>query len=211
MKKILVILLSCCAWSSSFAQGDPHLSLGINATGFVTTFISPNNVQPQAIPLGFWAYYGDRTAARVGVGVSFLNQSNTNSNSDFSSSQFNLDLRLRLGVERRIPVMKRFDVILGLDGIGEQARQIVVTESTFDKTTITTTELGYGLGGILGLQWNMTEKLSLRSEAGLNAMYIESTSKNESQNFPEGDSESTTRGSAAAMDLLSALVLVIHF
>lgn len=211
MKRLIAVLAICLMANSYWAQKDTKLSLGINATGFVTTFISPNNVQPQAIPLGFWGYYGDRTAARLGLGVSFLNQSNSNDNSDFSSSQFNLDMRFRLGVERRIPVMKKFQAILGLDVIGQQARQIVTTESTFDKSTITSTETSYGLGGVLGIQWDMTERLSLRSEAGLNALYIEDKTKSESSNFPEGNNESVTKGSAASMDLLSALVLVIHF
>jgi hypothetical protein len=213
MTKLLITGLLCLLFLQNHAQvEDKNIALGINATGFVSKFISPNDNFSiiEQTPLGFWGYFGNVTAFRAGIGLNYNNRSTSSNVSDQTLTENAINALLRLGVERRIRLADRTKLILGADVIGNFTESKIVTNGTFDTTTVFDKSTSVGLGFIGGLQFNFSSRIGIRSEAGINLLYSEGTSGNESVNFPSINTNSNVKGTSVNMDLLNALVLVVH-
>lgn len=213
MTKLLITGLLCLLFLQNHAQKeDKNIALGINATGFVSKFISPNDNFSiiEQTPLGFWGYFGNVTAFRAGIGLNYNNNSTSSNISDQTLTENSVNALLRLGVERRIRLADRTKLILGADGIGNYQESKIVTKGGFDTTTVFDKASSGGVGFIGGLQFNFSSRIGIRSEAGINLLYTEGTSGSESENFPSINTNSNVKGTSVNMDLLNALVLVIH-
>jgi hypothetical protein len=213
MIRLLITGLLCLLFLQNQAQKeDKNIALGINATGFVSKFISPNDNFSiiEQTPLGFWGYFGKVNAFRLGLGLNYNNNSTSSTTSDQTLSENSFNIILRMGIERRIRLADKTKLILGADGIGNHTESKIVSQGNFDTTSVFDKSTSGGVGFIGGLQFNFSERIGIRSEAGINLMYTEGFTGSESQSFPSINSNSSVRGTSINMDLLNALVLIIQ-
>ena len=177
---------------------------GINASQFVNSFISPNNITTpgQLNSFGVHFYFvEDNRATRIEIGASNLDELESFSeNNDFSVL---IDTRFGYGRERRIQLSDR---LLFSWGAGFRVGHRRQTNDDF--------EFVFSSGGNIftGIQYNIADHLYLRSEAGFVGV-IEirgdefDTNGNGAIPFPQPEGF----GTGAGMDLLNALILIVKF
>lgn len=175
---------------------------GINASQFVNSFISPNNITSagQLNSFGIHFYFvEDNRATRIEIGASNLDELNSFTGSNEFAVM--IDSRFGYGRERRIELTNR---LLFTWGAGFRVGHRRQTNDDF--------EFVFSSGGnvFTGIQYNIADHLYLRSEAGIVGVIElrgDEFTTNNVVPLPEIDGFAT----GAGMDLLNALILIVKF
>lgn len=176
MKQICLLLV--CLYVSNFgvAQTESTPSkqkeLGVNTTAFISNFLALNNSTPSVTPLSFLYKSGDDHGAfRLLAGVMGRSTSTDQEGADFSESNSALNAFVRSGKEWRFSLGERWRPYAGIDGFSSFERQIFETNSSFDDFKNTDQTITIGAGTVLGMQFFITERISLLTETYLDIFY----------------------------------------
>ncbi|MFT5183051.1 MAG: hypothetical protein ACI84C_000173 [Flavobacteriales bacterium] len=186
------------------ANGQEHATYyGINASQFVNSFISPNNVitpgQLNSFGVHFYFVDGNR-ATRIEIGASNLDELNSfTGGNEFAVL---IDSRFGYGRERRIELSDRLLFSWGAGFRVGHRRQS--DDENF--------EFVFSSGGNIftGIQYNIADHLYLRSEAGIvGVLELQGNDFDDGSGFPLPQIDGFAAG--AGMDLLNALILIVKF
>lgn len=181
MKKsiLLGILFSGCV-ASAFAQSDATAPqkkekmfdhyFGVQLNDLLRQIISFNNSTAAANnnPFLFTYNLNSRKSGwgiRAGVGAT-ISSSTTNDNVTKRTTDIK-DLQFRLGVEKRYELSPRWSTGIGVDGIVKvnNDHTVAVTNSTFEFTTDTKSDLTSIGGGVMGwLRYHITDRVLIGTE-----------------------------------------------
>lgn len=101
----------------------------------------------------------------------------------------NMGIDARFGLEYQHPFSARWTGTFGADWILFSSKDRLVVDSGFDVVTTGTQTSGWGLGPVIGLQFNITKRLSLLTEGAFYYTQSEGQTSRLFQNFPEFDDE----------------------
>jgi hypothetical protein len=157
--------------------------VSINGSSFVKNFLSLNTNQLPSQPYQFTfrKYNTVGNAFRCQLGFSFFQNDASSSDSDddvskFTSGQF----QSAIGLEKRHQISDRWLYYFGFQALINYRSDVVENSSGTFKSVDKTLNYGVGLGGLMGVQFNFNNRVSLGTEAGLPIMYNSSKNSSES-------------------------------
>lgn len=169
--------------------------IGLNATQFFKQFINfGGNANIPISPYLFSYKILNRKnllAFRSGLGLAIAQNKQNTDQSTFTGNSIALDGRL--GFEKQFNLHKRWDVWAGFDVPFNLLNEKSSTNNpNFDRVTLTN-RFNYGYGPVFGIQWNITNRISLFTEASLYVFHgKEKVTINESNNSESPFESSTT-------------------
>lgn len=211
----LSLLLAIGLFSASIAYSQEALEsakqhqLGVNATAFISNFLSFNSSSPSMTPLSFMYKHGDDQGAyRLLIGIGGNSQTSDQDGSDFSEVQKNFETFIRSGKEWRFWVGDRWRPYVGVDGFASFERDIFETHSSFDDFKSTNQNISLGVGGLLGIQFQINDRIFLTTESYLDLFASYSLEKFEGQ---FSDQKTTTSGYGFSASLPTNIYFVVQF
>lgn len=211
MKIFLSSLLSLFLFLNSTAQSAYYPRMvGINATSFVKSFLSFNEQTPSGTPYQFTyrKIREDGKAFRSKLGLNFSNSTNEIQGEDDKTTLTFVNVELALGYEKRLPLDKRWLIYGGFDGLFGINQTILKNTEGSDQFTSQSQEITVGFAPLFGIQFNISEQLSLSTEAGLPLTYQMLTEKFD---FGSNSSKEMTNSIQLAASLPTFLYLNFAF
>jgi hypothetical protein len=211
MKNLSLILFFAIIASSSIAQElstDQKNQFSINGSSFIKNFMSLNsNAAPsQTYQFMYRRFMSNGNAVRAQFGLAYFQSSEEE---DDDSNVFRSSANdFSLGFEKRTQISKRWLYYFG----GQALLQYSVDKSENSSGTFQSIDeelrYGIGIGAIVGLQFNINDRISLGTEGGLPIVYTVATSK---QTFSSETVESKMEFVSLQATLPSSLYLNITF
>lgn len=175
MKQIcLLVGIFFCSYCTAQNANETtkQKEFGVNASSFISNFLSFNNATPSTTPLSFVFKSGDSDAAfRLLAGIIARTNSSEQDGSDFSETTTVVTTFVRSGKEWRFQLGNRWRPYAGVDGFASFEKFILETNSSFDDFKTTNQTIGVGAGGVLGIQFFINDRISLLTESYLNLFY----------------------------------------
>ncbi len=170
---IFSVFIAC-----SQSGGYPRM-VGVNATSFVKSFLSFNDQAPSGTPFQFtYRKIGENGKAfRSKLGLNFSNTTSKAQGDDDKTTLTFVNIQLGLGYEKRFQLDKRWLIYTGIDGLFGIEQTIVKNTSGTDLSTDQEQEILGGVSPVIGIQFNITERLNLSTEAGMPLTYTANTQK----------------------------------
>ncbi len=197
MRKYILLFLCFLSGFSLMAQEEAkpkaavHHEIGVNATTFITTLLNFGNGPVIGAPYQLtYKLYGDtRWALRTGFGIQYSRGEQTISG--ITSDIFQSNIAGRLGFERQFPVGKRWQLNAGMDF--KYDYYLNETTNNFNSTvTIKDKIEAFGLGPVLGFQFNITDRVFVSTETGIDVLFQKQTFTEEFNQFSEFSDEIIT-------------------
>lgn len=219
----LLALLCLCFSYSSHAQDapadTPEHQLILNGTRFVKTFLNFNDtgIEDQGLQVGYKRYKGDK-AFRVFLGGAFdISTQKDEPSSPFEPSTENTNqlgmVDFRVGLEKKIDLTPKWNFYFGVDAVASQEFTKVKTEFNFEgnvNTVKTENEtLSFGAAPLVGIQFNLNDRLSLMTEANFPLLFGVTNTKREDSNFPQSNDEDKTQTFSTNIQVPGSVYLVI--
>lgn len=197
MNKILLGVLFFIFASHSFSQdqnSDFSFSghyLGLQANELIRQLVNFGDSEVPDNPYFFTYNYNSVSGDGLNVGFA-LTSNSIEDNDDFSNTSTKINrFFMRVGYEKKSQISKRFYYSWGVDLVIDSDKNETINEDTFSNNKITTTSTlsGWGLGPRFTINYRITDRLIIGTEA--NYYYKSLTNKFEVKNedFPEGDIE----------------------
>jgi hypothetical protein len=179
MKKILLLLTIVLSSTGLFAQYTaPDTTkkeyknvVAIDATGFARQFFNPNS--NFAVPyLVSYKRLFRQNALRLGISA-LINSQDRSTNDSVSNNNSMNRFQIGIGIEHYSYISKRWNWFYGVDGIvkyvyAENEGSIGSGSSTYKNTSL---DMGYGISPLLGVQFKISERLSLSTETAFNILF----------------------------------------
>lgn len=185
---ILIVNTSLSAQESETGKDKSGITheIGINATFFIQQFISlgtSTNVNASPYAITYRRIKSNRRIFRAGFGINGINTETDQSGTTSKSHAFALNTRF--GIERQFNIGKRWSTSVG--GDLRSGFEHVKTESSQFQGDFTTIDEVYsnGIGPVLGIRFDITEKIGLYTESAFVTSVIIGKSTNE---FSQSDS-----------------------
>lgn len=192
-------LLSNKGWINYFGlEVNPLLRQIIN--------LNPNST-PSENPFGIqFASNSTRTGRGVGLGLTFARLKFNDDNNGVQRETINRDIAFRIGYERKHQLGKRWIVLHGYDLVlgGSKSRTETIDQFIGNIVTETTTNF-WGLGPRAGLMFEISDRITLGTEATYYLRYIRDTTKLTSM------PDSKQKSSEFVLTVPVVLVLSIRF
>lgn len=193
---ILLLILPFAA----FSQGDneeteftPRHQVGVNTTFFFKQFLNFTNNNAIAVSpyvITYKAISRSGNAFRMGIGGTFNNRKEEDDNQvPRITNAYELDLSL--GYEYRKSVSKSWLCFFGLDAVTHLANSKTVANDGFDETTTITKNNRFGAGPLMGIQLNISKRVSLFTETAIIFSYTSGSFESKFKNNPVFDSKET--------------------
>lgn len=167
-----------------------QFEMGLNAPLVFGQLLSSNalTTNPNPYLLTGKLFFG-KLGLRAGVGGHINNT--IEREGDFADSEAieDLGIETRFGIEWRSALGNRWKGTFGLDGIFFSNKNITILDSGFDEVRTGTVNTGWGVGPVLGLQFFITDRLSILSEGAFYYTQAEAQTSRLFKNFPEFDDE----------------------
>ena len=171
--KLLTIALCFFSIHLTYAQNEEvakptTTQLGVNATQFINTFLSFNeNNAPTGAYLFSLKFLQDNKGFRLGTGFGFSKTTaEVDANQEDRTNKNNF-FNLRAGYEWQIPITKRWLTYFGLDAIFGISKFESEFDPGFGRIITKNENLSFGGGGIMGIQFNINNRISLATESTL--------------------------------------------
>lgn len=211
MKNTLLVLSMVVLALNTHAQEQQEFQkhqFSINATSFTKNFLSFNSNSAPEQPYQFMYRYmkENGTALRVQMGLNFF-KSTVKEDDDVSEISFS-NTSLAVGLEKRNAISNRWLYYFGVQGLFDYELQLIENSSGSLQSSSKDVSYHVGLGGVVGVQFNINNRISLGTEGGLPIMYTNSTSTNTSDNDTD---KSTGEFVTLAPTLPNSLYLNITF
>jgi len=220
MKKSFLFLFTTVISFSLFAQSDKEKysghEIGINATAFVKEFLSLNASDVDEGPYMItYKKFKNGRALRLGLGGQF---SQINEDIDGGGNLTTKDNRasLRIGYEWNQAISKRWSFYYGADVITDFTQSTSQTTSflptgQIESVILEKQSLTTGGGPILGIQFFITDKISLMTEGSLYYNYTYNTDKQTFDVETQFNKSEDSSSSLFEFGLPTALFFVIRF
>lgn len=171
MKKILLLCLFALFYSIGITQkrktdSDPtrrKFELGVNATHFLSNIFSLSN-EKESTRYAFTTklLHNHNFGTRLCIGGN-LDQKLE----DFGNKSFDLAYDLRLGFEYKKHIGAKFDLLFGIDIFGQYQKNETTTFINSGFISAGTTFSSLGLGPALRIEYALTDRIVLMTEAFL--------------------------------------------
>lgn len=186
---LLLQIIPLGAQDTSVYFSNRRTEIGLNITGVLANFLNAEGSNLPVDPYLFSLKVVRKNTFRLGLNskVSKFSDFNDGFNQRTVREQ---TFQVRAGVERRIAVHPRLLVHWGGDVLAELKKNQVVSSGGFGQATLRNNSAGGGLGPVLGLQFALTRRITLSTEA---AMYFMARRVRERQDFDFGPSVDRSR------------------
>ena len=170
---ILILVLTFSAmgiWAQEVAPAQKH-QFSINSSSFIKNFLSFNNnsTPTQTYQFMYRRMYGSSNALRVQLGVNYF-QNTVKEDDDTNELSSSLN-DFAIGFEKRYAIHKRWLYYFGFQGMLRYELQTSKNSSGSFQSSQKDNVFGAGIGGVVGLQFNINDRISLSTEGGLPLMY----------------------------------------
>ena len=124
----------------------------------------------------------------------------------------NSNLDWRVGLEYRMPIGKRWLSTFGADYVAKNTYDERISNSGFDKVVISDNETGSGGGLAIGVQYSLTPRLMLGTEAAFYYLNIERKKTTTFETLPQFDTDPEINNNRVTQSLLpSSIYIIFHF
>lgn len=186
------ILIFACLFAFQDLYGQNKKGsrdLGINITSIISAFVgNDNDISPGDVPFMF--RWGKQIQMRLGLGAAAKSNEFFDVVSQAIRTSDERQFLLRLGFQKNIFQDERWGGYWGIDGIARFTQDQVRSEFGFGSNRILERTYSLGGGPLLGLRFNITNRLYLSTEA--NAYAIFTTVLNEESGQGLDDRKITT-------------------
>lgn len=220
-----ILLFSFC--TPLFAQEDEEPALhehqiAINATNFIQTLVSFNGSTFNNTPYDFqykYLYWRGEDKYSIGLRSGFgYRKTDTKSdqpNSNSKSSSGITVLNTRIGLEFQRVLNKRWTFFTGIDYLyGNTLLQSSTTSVSFNGNIFYTTTRDYGerlgFGPVVGIQFNMSDRLALGTELSMYTLTATSTRRTSSSNSPNSDQVLYTSTKSTLVQVPSFIYFIVR-
>lgn len=118
----------------------------------------------------------------------------------------------RVGMEYRMSIGGKWLGTFGADYVANKTFDERISNSGFDKVVIADNQVGSGGGLAIGVQYALTPKLMLGTEAAFYYLNVERRQTTTFENLPEFDTDPEINNSRVTQSLLpSSIYLIFHF
>ena len=118
----------------------------------------------------------------------------------------------RVGMEYRMTIGKKWLGTFGADYVAKKTFDERISNSGFDKVVISDNQVGSGGGLAIGLQYALTPKLMLGTEAAFYYLNVERKQTTTFDKLPQFDTDPEINNSRITQSLLpSSIYIVFHF
>ena len=122
------------------------------------------------------------------------------------------NLDWRVGVEYRMAIGKKWLGTFGTDYVAKKTFDERISNSGFDEVVISDNQVGSGGGLAIGLQYALTPKLMLGTEAAFYYLNVERTQMTTFKNLPQFDTDPEINNNRVTQSLLpSSIYIIFHF
>lgn len=122
------------------------------------------------------------------------------------------NLDWRIGVEYRMPLSKKWLGTFGADFVAKNTFDERISNSGFDKVVMKDNEIGTGGGLAIGVQYSLTPRLMLGTEAAFYYLNIERTQTTTFETLPQFDTDPEINNKRITQSLLpSSIYLIFNF
>ncbi|MEM7655880.1 MAG: hypothetical protein AAF399_07110 [Bacteroidota bacterium] len=192
MKHLALLFLCIVVWpsltrgQSSSPSSKVQHRLGLNATHLLSQFLSGSDSVLHASPyLLTYKLSRGNWGLRVGLGGEM--RSEILQEAGFADSETSEELGIdgRIGLEYHPRLARRWIGTIGLDGLLFAHADRQISDTGFDKITLSTYSTGWGVGPVMGMEFQLNDRLALYSEGAL--YYTQASIENNRifTNFPE--------------------------
>lgn len=118
----------------------------------------------------------------------------------------------RVGMEYRVPIGKKWLGTFGADYVAKKTFDERISNSGFDKVVIADNQIGSGGGLAIGVQYALTPKLMLGTEAAFYYMNVERKQFTTFETLPQFNTDPEINNNRVTESLLpSSIYLIFHF
>ena len=118
----------------------------------------------------------------------------------------------RVGMEYRMPIGTKWIGTFGADYVVKKTFDERISNSGFDEVVISDNQIGNGGGLVIGVQYALTPKLMLGTEAAFYYLNIERKQTTTFEKLPQFDSDPEIDNSRVTQSLLpSSIYIIFHF
>jgi hypothetical protein len=219
MKKtlLLILLLGTSLYTQAQDTTRTTHELGINASGFIKTFITPANSTPLSATantylLSYKSVFKNGTAIRFGLGGNLVNRNQNEDNFTGTLKTKTNQFNTRLGFEWQFKVTRRWNFFTGLDAIYSSGTAYSeVPLDNINKIITETKSTSVGGGPVVGLQFRLNKRISLLAEGALYYQNSKTTDMSDIPSFPDNNSKEVTKENSINFTGLQSIFLVITF
>lgn len=192
-----------------FSFGIPALKaqsrhqIALNATQFVKQFVVPNNAGITSISPYLIQYRNIRKKMnyRAGIGGNYRFLNEDNQSSRFTRNTDAWSYNSRLGVDFTRAINDHWYFYYGLDALYNRNYSKVSTTpmnggAFISKSINTQKGYTYGAGGVITIEYRLSPKVTVYTEATLSLTRSRTYEKNENPDFPNSKFETKTRSGA---------------
>lgn len=118
----------------------------------------------------------------------------------------------RVGLEYRVPIGGKWLGTFGADFIAKNTFDERISNSGFDKVVMVDNEVGTGGGVAIGVQYSLTPKLMLGTEAAFYYLNIKRTQETTFETLPQFNTDPEINKNRITQSLLpSSIYIIFHF
>lgn len=188
--------------------------IGINTTFFFKQFLNfsdNNTIAVSPYVLTYKLISPRNHSFRMAVGGIYSNKTETFENTGQLPRKTNAySLDFSAGYEYRIPLSDRWLCFTGADAITDLASSKVVATDPSDEVTTITQTTEYGGDLLVGIQFNISKRISLFTETSVQFTNSKSTFEAKFLNNPGFNSKQVTRETSVNFVLPTSLFLAIN-
>ena len=195
----------------SAAQVEHPNEIGVNVTPLLTRIFNVTSfvgVSDDPVSLSYKRVFSETTALRAQMGISHVTSVSNNS-PNFQFSQWNTNVFSSLGWEWRAPGETRWIPYGGLDVVYSVNHTRTENSNDFDTTTTDQKTVGFGGGLVVGTQFTITPRLRLSTEASLLMVREDFSQEFHSENNPQSNSDSSSKGFSVLTQVPLAIFAII--
>jgi opacity protein-like surface antigen len=188
--------------------------IGINTTFFFKQFLNfsdNNTIAVSPYVLTYKLISPKNHAFRMGVGGTYSNKKETFENTGQLPRETNAyTLDFSAGYEYRIPLSERWLCFAGADAVTDLISSKVIATDASDETTTITKTTKYGGALVVGIQFNISKRISLFTETSVQFTNSKSSFESKFLNNPGFNFKQVTRETSINFVLPTSLFLAIN-
>ena len=188
-----------------------HWQFGINATQFAKQFfVSSASGESNSYVLVSKYIFGNK-ALRMGLGMNYVSEKETQDRFLDSKIINNQSVIFRLGLEKQKTFTNHWMAYYGVDAAGQYRNVGSVSDSGFDKVTISDSSNDIGIFGVIGVEYKINKYISLATESTYGGFYSNSKVGTEFSSTTQSNSLKSRKGWKFATQIPISLFLNVKF
>lgn len=218
MRKTIVYLLFVYLPFPAICQEEENSikytnQIAVNATFFFKQFLnfsSSNSIAVSPYVITYKLISPKNHAFRMGIGGNFSNKKENFNNGTPPRITNTESVDFSAGYEYRLPLTKKWLCLFGVDAVTHLENAKTVAEDVTEKITTVTTNNNYGAGPVMGIQFNISKRISLFTETALFVRASSAKIETTFMNSPQFNSKQTTSETTINFVVPASLFLAIN-